>query len=316
MAKSANMRLWLIHAAILGCVLLVPFFISEYYARLAVEAMILAVFAMSLDLIMGYAGIASFGHAAYFGAGGYGLAVVIVHLTGSIWLALLTSALVSGLLALLVGVLSIRAKGIYFAILTLAFAEVLYRVVFHTPFLGGSDGMVGLPTPDLNLFFFKVDLKKTINFYFVTVAFAYLCYLACRRLVRSPFGHVLMGLRENEDRVGFIGFNIKRYKVTAFVISGILAGLSGGMFSLFKSFADTEQLDFLMSGKVIIMTLLGGLGTLIGPMIGAIFLMFFETILSAYFEFYHIITGALFILVVIFFRKGLLGLIPSFDKER
>ena len=316
MGRSVNIRLWILHAAVLAGAILVPFLIPEYYARLAVEAMILAVFAMSLDLIMGYAGIASFGHAAYFGAGGYSLAVIVVHVSGSIWLALLTSALISGLLALLVGVLSIRAKGIYFAILTLAFAEVLYRIVFHTPALGGSDGMVGLPTPDLNLLLFKVDLKSTVNFYLVTVAFTYLCYLACRRLVISPFGHVLMGLRENEDRVGCIGFNIKRYKVTAFVLSGVLAGLSGGMFSLFKSFADTEQLHFLMSGKVIIMTLLGGLGTLIGPMAGAIFLTFFETVLSSFFEFYHIITGALFILVVIFFRKGLLGLVPNLDKER
>ena len=306
----------MIHAAVLGCVLLVPSFISEYYTRLAVEAMILAVFAMSLDLIMGYAGIASFGHAAYFGAGGYALAVIVVHVTDSIWAALLASAMVSGLLALLVGVLSIRAKGIYFAILTMAFAEVLYRIVFHTPFLGGSDGMVGLPTPDLNLGLFKVSLKKTLNFYFVAAAFAYLSYLVCHRIVRSPFGHVLMGVRENEERVPFIGLNVKRYKITAFVISGIFAGLSGGMFSLFKSFADTEQLHFLMSGKVIIMTLLGGLGTLIGPMVGAVFLTVFETILSSYFESYHIITGALFILVVIFFRKGLIGLLSGWGKER
>ena len=316
MIKSANGRLWLIHATVLGCVLLVPSFVSEYYTRLAVEAMILAVFAMSLDIIMGYAGIASFGHAAYFGAGGYSLAVIVVHVADSVWLALLASAVVSGLLALLVGVLSIRAKGIYFAILTLAFAEVLYRIVFHTPFLGGSDGMVGLPTPDLNLGLVKINMKSTFNFYVVAAAFAYLSYLICRRIVRSPFGHVLMGVRENEDRVPFIGFNVKRYKITAFVISGILAGLSGGMFSLFKSFADTEQLHFLMSGKVIIMTLLGGLGTLIGPMVGAVFLTVFETILSSYFESYHIITGALFILVVIFFRKGLIGLVSGWGKER
>lgn len=305
----------MIHVTVLGCILLVPSFISEYYTRLAVEALILAVFAMSLDIIMGYAGIASFGHAAYFGAGGYALAVILVHLTQSIWLALLASALVSGVLALLVGVLSIRAKGIYFAILTLAFAEVLYRIVFHTPFLGGSDGIVGLPMPDLNFGLFKVSMKNTFHFYVVATAFAYLSYLVCRRIVKSPFGHVLMGVRENEDRIPFIGFNVKRYKITAFVISGIFAGLSGGMYSLFKSFADTEQLHFLLSGKVIIMTLLGGLGTLIGPMVGAVFLTIFETILSSYFESYHIITGALFILVVIFFRKGLIGLISGWRKE-
>lgn len=290
-------------------VILIPLLASEYYVRLAVEAIILAVFALSLDLIMGYAGIASFGQAAYFGAGGYTLAVVVVHLTHSVWLAVAAAGVVSGLLSLIVGAVSIRAKGIYFAILTLAFAEVLYRVVYHAQFLGGSDGMVGLPTPDLNLVLFSLDLKNTFNFYWLAVAFAVAAWLVCRRLVGAPFGHVLMGIRDNEDRVAFLGYNVRKYKIAAFVISGSLAGMAGAMFSLFKGFADTEQLHFLMSGTVIVMTLLGGLGTLIGPMIGAIFLTFFETIISSWFESYHIITGALFIMVVIFFRQGLWGLV-------
>lgn len=305
---------WLGHLLVLGMVCGAAAFLPDYYRMLAVEAILLAVFAMSLDLIMGYAGIASFGHAAYFGAGGYSLAVMLLHVGQSVWLALLAAALVSGLLALFVGLISIRARGIYFAILTLAFGEVLYRIVFHTPALGGSDGLMGLPSPKLNLLFAQVDLQRPLNFYFVAVAFAYLAYLATRRLVRSPFGRVLMGIRDNEDRVSFLGFDPRRYKVIAFVISGILAGCSGALFSLFKNFADTEQLHFMLSGKVIVMTLLGGLGTLVGPLIGAISLTFFETALSAYFESYHIVTGILFILVVLFFRKGLWGLALSLRK--
>jgi branched-chain amino acid transport system permease protein len=300
---------------ILAGICLVPLLISRYYTMLAVEAVILAVFAMSLDLIMGYAGIASFGHAAFFGLGGYSLAVMVIHVSQSIWLALAVSAVVSGLMALVVGFLSIRATGIYFAILTLAFAEVLYRIVFHTPALGGSDGIVGIPVPQLNLLLAKVDLKEPFNFYYVAVAFAYLSYLACRRLVSSPFGRVLRGIRDNENRVAFLGFNLKKYKVIAFVISGVFSGLSGAWYSLFKTFADTEQLHFLMSGKVIVMTLLGGLGTLIGPMVGAVFLTFFETVLSSFFEWYHIVTGGLFMLVVIFFRGGLWGLFSSRGLE-
>lgn len=318
--KSANVLI--LHLIILVGVCMVPFFISDYYRMLAIEAIILAALAMSLDLIMGYAGIASFGHAAYFGAGGYTLGIIIKYITPSIWLSLLAAAVICGVLAFLVGVISIRARGIYFAILTLAFAEVLYRVVFHTYGvwgminLGGSDGLIGIPVPDLDLLLFNVNLKKPINFYYVAVAFVYLSYLVCFRLVESPFGRVLRGIRDNEDRVAFLGFNVKQYKVIAFVLSGVLAGWSGALFSLFKTYADTEQLHFLMSGKVIVMNLIGGLGTLIGPLMGAIFVTVFESIISSYFEAYLIIIGIIFILVVIFFRRGIFGLILDLGKRR
>ncbi|MFH1081278.1 MAG: branched-chain amino acid ABC transporter permease [Pseudomonadota bacterium] len=307
---------WLVHVLVLVVLCSAVVIFPDYYRMLSTEAILLAVFAMSLDLIMGYAGIASFGHAAYFGAGGYSLAMILLHVTQSVWLALFAAAVVSGLLALFVGVISIRARGIYFAIMTLAFGEVLYRIVFHTPALGGSDGLIGIPMPKLNMIFFKVDLHQPLNFCFVAIAFAYASFLVSRRIVNSPFGRVLRGIKDNEDRIPFLGFDPRRYKIIAFTISGILAGLSGALFSLFKSFAVTEQLGFLESGKVIVMTLMGGLGTLIGPMIGAIFITFFETILSAYMESYHIVTGVLFILVVLFFRKGLWGLLLSARKER
>jgi branched-chain amino acid transport system permease protein len=307
-----EMKPSVIHGVILLGICLVPLFISEYYLMLAIEAIILAVFAMSLDLVMGYAGIVSFGHAAFFGCGGYALGITIMHISPSIWLALILVAVIAGCLAFFVGVVSIRTRGIYFAILTLLFAEIVYRVVFHTQALGGSDGLIGIPVCHLNLLFFKVHMKKTLNFYYVAVVFAYLSYIVCSRLVNSPFGRVLQALRDNEDRVPFIGFDVRKYKIIVFVISGIFAGWSGALFSLFKTFADTEQLHFLMSGKVIIMDLLGGLGTLIGPMAGAIFLTIYETIISAYFQSYHIITGAIFIVVVIFLPKGLLGLALGF----
>ena len=306
----------IIHILILAGLCALPFFLSDFYRMLAIESIILAVFAMSLDLIMGYAGIASFGHAAFFGVGGYALGVIIKYITPSIWLAFLVVPVICGLLAFIIGVISIRARGIYFAIMTLAFAEVLYRIIFHTHALGGSDGLIGIAVPNLNLAIFKLDLKRPINFYYVAVVFAYLSYLVCFRLVESPFGRVLKGIRDNEDRVSFLGFNVTHYKVIAFVVSGIFAGWSGALFSLFKTFATTEQLHFLLSGKVIVMNLIGGLGTLLGPMVGAVFLTFFETILSSYFAAYHIIIGAIFIVVVIFLPKGLFGLILGFRKGK
>ncbi|MFZ3045698.1 MAG: branched-chain amino acid ABC transporter permease, partial [Desulfatirhabdiaceae bacterium] len=144
---------------------------------------------------------------------------------------------------------------------------------------------------------------------------AYICYLVSWKIVESPFGRVLNAIKDNENRIPFIGFNPKYYRITAFVISGVMAGLSGAFFSLFKTFADVSQLHFLLSGKVIIMNLLGGIGTLIGPMVGAIFLTVYETIASTWFESYHLLTGTIFIFVVIFMPRGILGLFIR-EKKR
>ncbi len=306
----------LVHGIVLGVVCIIPFCIPPFYQKLAVEAICLAVFAMSLDLIMGYAGMASFGHAAYFGLGGYTLGAVLMFWWPSIWPAFLAAGFLSGVLAFLIGVTSIRAKGIYFAILTLAFAEVLYRVVFHTYALGGSDGLIGIPVPALNLIFLKVDLTKTLHFYYLAVAFAYISYRVCYRLVESPFGRVLKGIRDNENRVSFLGFNVKQYKVIVFVISGVFAGWSGALFSLFKTFADTEQLNFLLSGKVIVMALIGGMGTLLGPMLGAVLLTVVESVASTYFHAHSIVIGTMFVLVVIFLPGGIFGLFSDLRNRR
>jgi len=309
-------RVVLFHVIVLVALAILPLFLSTYHQQLAVEAIILAVFAMSLDLVMGYAGIATFGHAAFFGIGGYAMGVMLKFLFPSLWLGLILAGFCTAILAFFIGFVSIRAKGIYFAILTLAFAEVVYRIIFHsynTP-LGGSDGLVGVPTPMLGFGFFEIDLRKTINFYWVATAFAYLSYLVCKLVVGSPFGSILSGIRENENRVSFIGFNVKWSKVIAFVMAGIFAGFSGAMFTAFKTYADTEQLSFVLSGKVIVMGLIGGIGTLIGPMIGAVVITIFESIISTYFHAHNLIIGALFVVVVIFMPKGLLGLFGR--KER
>jgi branched-chain amino acid transport system permease protein len=309
-SSSKTYTVILLQGLVLAALFVLPWFLRPYHQKLAVEAIILSVFAMSLDLVMGYAGIATFGHAAFFGIGGYTLGVMMKFLIPSVWLSLGMAGLTSAVLAFFIGTVSIRTRGIYFAILTLAFAEVVYRIIFHsynTP-LGGSDGLVGIPVSDLNLGFVSINLKNTVNFYYVALVFACLSYLTCKLIVESPFGRVLQGIRENEKRVSFLGFNVKRVKVTAFVIAGTFAGFSGAMFSLFKGYADTEQLSFLLSGKVIVMDLIGGVGTLIGPMFGAIFITIFESIISTHFRAHNIIIGALFVIVVIFLPKGLFGL--------
>jgi branched-chain amino acid transport system permease protein len=301
---------------VLAALFAAPFFLGPYHQKLAVEAIILSVFALSLDLVMGHAGIATFGHAAFFGIGGYTLGVMMKFLLPSVWLSMAAAGLTSAMLAFVIGTVSIRTRGIYFAILTLAFAEVVYRIIFHsynTP-LGGSDGLVGIPVTNLSFGFFAIDLRSTRNFYYVALVFACLSYLTCRLIVGSPFGRVLQGIRDNENRVSFLGFDVKRYKVAAFVIAGTFAGFSGAMFSLFKTYADTEQLSFMLSGKVIVMNLIGGVGTLLGPMFGGIFVTIFESIISTHFHAHNIILGALFVIVVIVLPQGLFGLF--FRKDR
>jgi branched-chain amino acid transport system permease protein len=308
-------KIFILHIVVLVCACFMPVILSKYYLMITIEAVIFAVFAMSLDLIMGYAGIVSFGHAAFFGLGGYALGMTIMKFIPSIWAGFIVAAFLAATMSFFIGLVSIRTRGIYFAILTLLFGELIYRIVFNTPALGGSDGLVGLPVPELSFLFFKIDMSNITNFYFITILFAYFSYLVSWIIVNSPFGKVLKALKDNENRVPFLGFNTKYYRITAFVISGVLAGFSGAFFSLFKTFSDVSQLHFLLSGKVIIMVLLGGMGTLIGPMVGAIFLTIYETLASSWFESYHLLTGAIFIIVVIFMPKGILGLFTGLKKR-
>jgi len=293
---------------ILIAMLVLPFVLSEFYIMLVTESILIGIFAMSFDLMIGYAGLVSFGHAAFFGAGGYALAYALLRWGTSVWVALGLAAIVAIIFSIVIGALSIRAKGVYFAILTLAFAEVMYRIVFYSDTFGGSDGMIGLPIPIL-LFpgGIALSLAKPSSFYFFALAYGLIAYAVIRRITRSPFGKVLEAIRENEERTSFVGHNVKRYKMICFTFAALFAGLSGAIYSLLKSFADTEQLHFLLSGKVIIITLIGGLRTLLGPVVGAVFITFLEVLIGRYFEYYLILIGLSFVGVVIFLPRGIFG---------
>lgn len=302
---------------IIVILLLLHFTLTDFYRILLIESILLGIFAMSLDLMLGFTGLVSFGHAAFFGAGGYALGYALLRWGTSIWAALGFAVIVTVTLSIFIGYLSIRAKGIYFAILTLAFAEVIYRIVFYTDFLGGSDGMIGLPRPTLHILEgIQLSITKPFTFFFFTLAYGIIAYGVIWKLTHSSFGKVLEAIRENEERVAFIGYNVKRYKMICFGFSAMFAGLSGAFYSLFKGFADTEQLHFLTSGKVILMTLIGGIRTLIGPVIGAAFITFLETFISRYLEYYLVIVGFAFVLVVIFLPKGLFGSLQDYMEGR
>jgi len=284
--------------------------LSIFYTILLTEALLFGILAMSLDLIMGYADLVSFGHAAFFGTGAFVSGLLILHFELSLLFVIPIAIAVNALLGFVIGGLSIRAKGIYFAMLTLAFCEVLKRLIYDwRSVTGGSDGIAGISPTPLNFGFFKIDIFYPPAYLCFTVILAGAAFLICHLLVRSSFGSVLKAIGDNEERTRFIGYDVKKYKLIAFIISASIGGLSGALYSPLAGFASYDLLDFHVSGKVILMCLMGGLGTITGPFLGGIFLTLLESFLSSLIEGYHIIIGLVFIFIVIFLPKGLISIV-------
>ena len=284
----------------------VPWVLARYQLSILTDVLIFGLFALSLDLIMGYTGMVSFGHAAYFGLGAYGSALVLIHFEQPVPVALLAGALLAGLVAVPVGWFSTRATGIYFAMLTLAFAQLLYTVAYKWRDLtGGSDGIAGVPKT--TLFWNGPGLAAPRAFYFVVAGALVLSLLACRALVASPFGRALQAIRENERRFVALGRDPRPFKLVVFVIAAVFAGLAGALFAPFRGFASPEVMFWVLSGQGLMMVITGGIGTLIGPVVGAMVFILVQEILSSYTEHWMIFTGAIFVLMVIFLPGGLVG---------
>src|SRR6185312_10163766 len=277
---------------------------SKYYLLLAFDALLFGAVAMSLDLLIGYTGLVSFGHAAFFGLGAYSAAVLLERGVTSLWLTLGLSLIVVGLYALLVSYFATTRRGIYFALLTLIFAEVVYTVFRYTQAFGGSDGIQGLPSPEILP---GVAIDSPLRIYYAVVLYLLLAYLACRVLVRSHFGQVLVAIRENEDRARFLGYDVQRYKMGVCLISAVLTGLAGALYAGRAAYATPDLLHWSVSGEFIIMVMIGGLGTLVGPIIGGAFFILLQEKVSSYVEWYSIIVGLVLVLIVLFVPRGLLG---------
>ena len=292
--------------AALAALALLPWVLARHQLSILVDLLIFGLFAMSLDLIMGYTGMVSFGHAAYFGLGAYGSALVLIHFEPPIPVALLAGALLAGVVAAPVGWFSTRATGIYFAMLTLAFAQLLYTVAYKWRDLtGGSDGIAGVPRT--TLFWGGPSLAERRTFYYLVAVIVVLSLLACRALVRSPFGRALQAIRENEHRFVSLGRDSRPFKLVVFVIAAAFAGLAGALFAPFRGFASPEVMFWVLSGQGLMMVITGGIGTLVGPLIGAMVFLLVQEILSSYTEHWMIFTGAVFVLIVIFLPGGVVG---------
>jgi branched-chain amino acid transport system permease protein len=279
--------------------------IPRYYLLLAFDALLFGAIAMSLDLLMGYTGLVSFGHAAFYGLGAYSTAILMERGILSLWASIGFALVVVGLYAFVVSYFATARRGIYFALLTLIFAEVIYTFFRYTQTFGGSDGIQGLPDATL---FPGVPIDTPARKYYLVLVYLLLAWIICRVVVASHFGRVLVAIRENEDRARFLGYNVQRYKMGACMISALLTGVGGAVYPMRSAFATPDLLVWTESGEFIISVMIGGLGTLVGPIIGGAFFTILRDEVSSVVDWYFIVIGVVLIVIVLFMPKGLLGL--------
>ena len=277
--------------------------LPRYYLLLAFDALLFGAIAMSLDLLMGYTGLVSFGHAAFYGLGAYATAILMERGVQSVWACVGFALLVVGLYALVVSYFATARRGIYFALLTLIFAEVVYTFFRYTQTFGGSDGIQGLPDAEL---WRGVPIDTPERKYYLVLAYLALAYATCRVVVTSHFGRVLVAIRENEDRARFLGYSVQRYKMAACMISALLTGTAGAIYPIRSAFATPDLMLWTESGEFIISVMIGGLGTLAGPILGGAFFTILRDKVSSFVDWYFIVIGVVLVLIVLFMPKGLL----------
>ena len=278
------------------------------YPIFLMKALCFALFASAFNLLIGYTGLLSFGHAMFLGTAGYVCGHAVKVLGFPTELGILAGVATSALVGYVVGALAIRRQGIYFAMITLAFSQMLYFIYLQAPFTGGEDGLQGIPRrPLLGV----VDLDDDLAMYYFVLAIAVAGFWAIYRTIHSPFGQILKAIRENEARALSLGYDVDRYKLLAFVLSAALSGLAGATKALVFKFETLTDVHWHMSGEVVLMTLLGGLGTILGPTVGAFIVVTLQNYLASLEGWVTVITGAIFVLCVLAFRRGVVGEIAA-----
>ncbi len=320
--SGVRVVLWLGLLALLAF----PFVGTEFYIQMVTRMMIMAIFAMSLDLLQGLTGLVSLGHAAYFGLAGYALAFLMPQTEAvSLWWTLPVAVLASGLAALVIGFFVVRTHGIYFIMVTMAFAQMVYYIFFDNRVLGGSDGLYIYFKPTAmvaGMALFDLDSKLTL--YYFTLALVLLVYIFLRRLLWSPFGRALAGIRVNEHRMRAMGFGTFGYKLSAFTLAGALAGLAGYLWGVQTEYINPELMGFHTSAHAIMMVILGGMGNFAGAIVGA---FTFEYVLHVFKDLptigevhlgkhWQLWMGSFIVLVVVFAPRGVLGIVEAVTARR
>lgn len=284
-----------------------------FYLRLATEALIFGGLALSVDLLLGRTGLLPLGQALFFGFGAYASALVLKHLAPSLPLALAIVLLSSTVVGLIGGVIAIRAKGVYFALISFGLAQVVSKVVFNTRELGASDGLIGVPAP----VWLGLDTASAPSFFLLVLASMAALLALLMWLMDTPFGRQLDAIRTNEHRLPFLGFDPWRYKLAAFVLAAQVAALSGALYPMLRGFVSPELLFFQVSGNAVINVIVGGTGTLVGALYGSALLTVLKSVVGSFTAHHAIAIGALFVVSVIFFPKGLVGyLAPALQRWR
>lgn len=302
-------------AWIFGLAVLVAAPFVGLYPVFMMKALCYAIFACAFNLLLGFTGLLSFGHAAYLGAAAYATGWLVRSVGLSPELGVLAGVVAAAVLGLVVGLIAIRRQGIYFAMITLAMAQMIYFVCLQAPFTGGEDGLQGVPRGKLLGF---IPLDNDIAMYFTVLAVFVAVFLFVIRIVHSPYGQVLKAIRENEPRAISLGYDVDKYKLLAFVLSTALAGLAGSLKTLVLGFATLSDAHWSLSGEVVLMTLLGGMGTFAGPALGAITIIGLQDMLADRVgSWVTVIIGATFVVCVVAFRKGFVGeLLAWFNRRR
>jgi branched-chain amino acid transport system permease protein len=331
---NAGLRFALLTA--LGLVLFpFAFHAIDGYAGLATQILIMSIASIGFNLLLGYTGLLSYGHAMFYGGGGYVAALLLIRVMPqqpNLWLAVLGATLAATVLALLVGALAVRLYGIYFALLTLAFAQMIFFVVEQSQdWTNGDDGLQNFPAALLPIGSYSIDLGtplpalplgpfgnlSDIKLWYVFAALVLFgVMVGVRALTRSQFGEVLTAIRENEERSTLIGFNAPAYRLAAFAISGGLTGLAGALRALYDGSVPIDAVGIDRSGSFVIYTIVGGVQTLLGPVIGTGLIMYLESVLSARIDYWRLVEGVIFVAVVVFLPGGIVGTVNSKVKER
>jgi branched-chain amino acid transport system permease protein len=300
----------LVALALLACAMIAPFL---FYPVFLMKALCWALFACAFNLLMGYVGMASFGHAAFFGTAGY-LAAQAVKVWGFATIpGILVGTGVAAIMGAVFGWLAIRRHGIYFAMVTLALAQMVYFFCLEAKFTGGEDGIQAVPRGNL---FGLVDLNHPLAMYYFVLAVFLFGFAIIYRAIHSPFGQVLKAIRENESRAISLGYRTEHYKLLAFTLSAALAGLAGATKALVFQLASLTDVNFTTSGDVLLMTLLGGMGTVMGPVVGAFILVTMENYLAQFGSWVTVIEGCIFVVCVLTFRRGVVGEIDAYLRRR
>jgi len=307
MVSWLTQRWWLILLVIVLGV--APVGLSEFYLTVLCEALVMSMLALSFNLLFGYMGQLSFGQAAFYGLGGYAVALLMTKAQFNFWLSLVAGVLLAALVGAIVGYFCVRLRGIYFSVLTLAFGQLIFFIVFkwHN-FTGGDDGIQGVFPPEY--------LKSPITYYYFLLAVFLVSTYGLWRLVNSPFGQIVKGMRENDTRTEFLGINLARYQLIAFVFAAALAGLAGAVWVPFYRSVAPSYLTWIKSGEPVMAAILGGPSLFFGPVLGMFIMTFFHTWVLGFTVYWPVVMGAMILLIIFFLPGGILGYLQEKVKER